>query len=424
MPALVYLLAMRLHLGKIDKDELLIALNQEGWEVELHRGDNWPQTKMDVIWAAAELAKEKKIHEAMKIARFYQLDADPAVDGTDKFDKEVRAGEDARIITSVRGTLSWLLQHIVASLETAYYSEILDMLEGRSDDNAEKKKLRLATGENLYVRQQATIPLEILVANMNAVKNADGTPFDFGVENRRRTETLAFKMLRENRDHPRVLEYLAAVFNRMRLLKEGPAQEVLEKFFYNSKGELNPVYLTEHAAPLAIYFAEFRELANDGFNNYWFKSFLKKLIREADDHLRSTITWHFWKTLKEDIKFYSKLQDYIPLLFEGEKQYAFIGQLDFLIEVLIDSHPLEALNLLEKATERTYDGLTTGALERFSRSFYFDQHVIEKLNEIAPEKLVVLRKNLIALKQRGFLLNNLEDLLTPADPNNEKSGLS
>ena len=415
---------MRLHLGKIDKDELLAALSQEGWEAELHRADNWPQSKTDIIWAAAELAKEKKIYEAMKIARFYQLDADPAVDGTDRFDKEVRAGEDARIITSVRGTLSWLLQHIIASLETAYYSEILDILEGRPDNDADTKKLRLATGENLYVRQQSTIALEILVANMNAVKNADGTPFDFGVENRRRTEALAFKMLRENRDHPRVLEYLAAVFNRMRLLKEGPAQEVLEKFFYNSKGELNPDYLTEHAAPLAIYFAEFRELANDGFNSYWFKSFLKKLIREADESLRSTITWHFWRTLKEDIKLYPKLRDYIPLLFEGEKQYSFIGQLDFLIEVLIDNYPLEALNILEKATERTYDGLTTGALERFSRSFYFDQHVIEKLSEIAPEKLAVVRKNLTALKQRGFLLGNLETLLTPADPNNEKSGLS
>lgn len=415
---------MRLFLGKIDKDELSKVLGQDGWEEELHRADNSPQVRIDIIWAAAELAKEKKIHEAMKVARFYQFDPDPAVDGTDRFDKEVRAGEDARIITTVRGTLPWLLQHIIASLETAYYSEILDILEGRAADDAEEKKLRLATGENLYVRQQATIALEILVANMNAIKNADGTPFDFGVENRRRTEALAFRMLRENRDHPRVLESLASVFNRMRLLKEGPAQEVLEKFFYNSKGELNPGYLTEHAAPLAIYFAEFRELANDEFNSYWFKSFLKKLIREADESLRSTLTWHFWRTLKEDLKLYPKLRDYIPLLFENKQHHDFIGQLDFLIEVLVDNYPLEALNLLEKATERTYEGLRTGSLERFSRSFYFDQHVVEKLNGIAPEKLAIVRKNIAALKQMGFYLGNLEALLPVADPHNEKSGLS
>lgn len=415
---------MQLFVGKIDKNELLETLSKEGWENELRRAESSPQVKVDIIWAAAELAKERKVHEAMKIARFYQLDKDPLPG--DKYDAEIRAGEDARIITSVRGTLPWLLQHIAASLETAYYSELLDILEGRADDTPEQKKLRLATGENLYVRQQASIALEIFAANLRATKNADETPFDFGEENRKRTEVLIFRMLHENRDYPRVLEYLSSVFNRMRLIKEEQAQTVLQGFFYNSKNELNPHYLTERVAPLAIYFAEFRELGNDSFNSYWFKSFLKKIIREADSSLRSTITWHIWKTLKEDIKLYDKLRDYIPLLFEGEgkEQHTFLGQLDFLIATIIDDYPLDAAELFEKATERFKDALASGALDRFSHSFYFEKSVIEKLQKISPEKLIGIRNNLRALKRLGLPLYELEALLTPAVTNHEEPGLS
>lgn len=414
---------MSLLLGDIDKNELLVILQSEEWIEELRKVTD-PDRKIRIIWAAADLAKERKIHEAMKIARFYQLDKNPVTH--DEFDEQTRKGEDARIITTVRGTLPWLLQHIVASLETAYYSEILDILEGKADDTQEEKKLRLATGENLYVRKQASIALEILAANMKATKNADETPFDFGAENRLRTERLIFRMLDENRDCPRVLEYLSFVFNRVRFLDEAKAKIVLNTFFYNSKNELNPYYVTERIASLAIYFAEFREMGiKDSFNSYWFKSFLKKIIQEADRDLKTTIMWHFWKTCKDEIKFFEKIRGYIPLFFEGEPQYEFLNQVDFLIETIVDNYPSDAIKILEKATILFKKGVRSGAIKSHDGfHFYFSKDVVEKLRKTDPEVLSAVQRNLVDIMAAGINLYELGALLQDPKPNHDEPRLS
>jgi len=387
------------------KTKLVELFKKPNWENDLDNMAYAAGSKVELLWAAADLAKEGYVHEVIKIARHYQFDPDPSLD--DECNKDVIKGEEYRAIVSVRGTLCWLLQNIVATLETSYYGEILDMLEGTESDTNDRKKLRLATGENLYVRQQATIPLDLLVANMLATKNKDGTPFNFGEENRIRTEALAFRMLKENKNYPRVLEYLANVFSRIRNLDEAKAEHVLNTFFYKSRGALNPDYLVEHVAALAIYYAEFRETAglSGNFNSGWFKSFLKQLIRDSSPRLNGSFIWLFWKTLKDDISVFPKFKVYIPLFFEPPYQGEIIHQIEFLIETIFDKYQDDAIELLEKMLDYVQIILSKEK-DKTNIWLSFDA-VVQKIAEKEPEKLIDLVNKVAIIWKRGGFIGDL-----------------
>jgi hypothetical protein len=83
-----------------------------------------------------------------------RFDPDPilenAPDGKPTDHERIKRGDEIRFIRSVRGRLCWLLMKMVVEPRTDDYGKIFEIVE------------RLATEENLYVRQQATIPLHEL----------------------------------------------------------------------------------------------------------------------------------------------------------------------------------------------------------------------------------------------------------------------
>ncbi len=48
----------------------------------------------------------------------------------------IEEGEDPRLIYTVRGTVPWLLQTLIATLKTEYYPHILDIVEKLAIDPA------------------------------------------------------------------------------------------------------------------------------------------------------------------------------------------------------------------------------------------------------------------------------------------------
>ena len=126
------------------REELLELFKKGGkWEDEL---DNVGGNATDIIWATEELVKKEGfISEAIRIAEYYKFYTDTNdKELEERFDGEMRVGKEVNNIATVRGVLCWLLQAVVVKLEVAYYSDVINLLEGKDTDTPDQKKLRLA----------------------------------------------------------------------------------------------------------------------------------------------------------------------------------------------------------------------------------------------------------------------------------------
>jgi hypothetical protein len=354
--------------------------------------------KTEILWAANDLAKEDELEKAMRVAEFLYTDKNP--ESNDEYHQMILKEEDPSIITTVRGVVCWVLQSIVVSLKTDYYPRAIKLIEKLSKD------------ENLYVRQHATVPLEILAANVRATKNQDGSPFNFANEDRKKVESLILEFLEENKKYNRVLEYSTSIFNRVRYLDEQRALRVLNTFFFDENGKMRPNFVIEPISTLAIYYAEYRDLAyKDNFNTKPFKEFLQKVIKLANNRIKSHFLWLFWKNYTKENT--DKLKDYLPLLLEGKYSDEIRAQWDFLVEKVSEDNPELAFELLKQGLVYTETAIKSG--EDIRKSWLNIDKALKKIHQHDPSKvrgilgtLLFLRKNQIELGDLGFIeeLNN------------------
>jgi hypothetical protein len=360
------------------KKRVLRELEDPDWENLLGK----EYGKFDIIWILADLVQEGQfVEKALRVAELYTHDPDPAP-GFDNLNEKIEKGEDISNIYTVRGSVPWLLQKIVATFKTEYYPRVLNVLE------------ELAGDESLYVRQQVPAALSALTINMYAKKNQDGTPFGFTDADKSRAVSLAWKMLRENTNYPRVLESVVGVFDKPRItLVEEQAQELLNTIFYDAGGILRPDYLTEHAAPYALFFAEYRPKFDAAFHGEWFRDFLKKLIKDSNSdvsqapRLKTTLIWITWKQLEENPENYELFKKYIHSFFEGKFQYEPVGQFEFLVEAVLRIAPKDGVQLTRQMLEYLESGMSH--LEKERRVWLNGiQEIIEKIAEISPGDLI------------------------------------
>jgi transcriptional regulator with XRE-family HTH domain len=263
-----------------------------------------------IVWAANDRVKNGKIEDGLWVARQFRHDPDPPLcnypdDPEGKFNlhEQVNRGASAGI-SSVRGSLCWLLQRLVVHGEPDLFPQIIEMLEN------------LARDENLYVRQQATVPLAELARRR--LWRGNDKDFLMDVESRQRTLTLALEMLRSNAKHLAILEWLGTVFEHVLDLDESSAEAVLGIF----SGKC-PAGARDAFSWLLIYFAVYREsqfpdLAK--FDGSWFKKLLVESIQRGSEDLRRTLAWRFHGAVVSDIKQFEKLREFIKLIPEGPYQ--------------------------------------------------------------------------------------------------------
>lgn len=393
----------RFDYGKYRENKIRELFENRSWGLEdLREVDNNSTTdKVDLIWKLNEWLKEdqtgKYLEDAMKIAEIYHKDSDPPAG--DSHDKDVRKGDDVRYIYTVKGTLPYLLSTIISKLHTELYSRLIDILD------------ILLADENAYVRMHATITLSSFAAIVYATKNADGSPFNFPDTERARIQPLAFRTLQANHKLPRVLEFLAGAFNWLRRMNEADARVALENFIFSdlSKKEYQPTYLLRDISALLIYYAEFRTQLSDNFNPESFRSLLRDCLQNGPSEFRSSIIWHFWKTIEEDPKNLEKLKTYIPDFFQGDFENHYVQQLSLFTE-----HVLKAD---ADVGVKTYQMLVDFVLEKMNHThgvlWFLDMdRIVPLIAEHRPElyvdtleklKQLLLRKNIfIADYQRVF----------------------
>jgi hypothetical protein len=357
-------------------------------------------TKTDIIWFLKEFVeKGEYIREALEIADLYSKDENPTPE-YDNLNEKVLRGEETNIIYTVRGTVPWLLQMIIATLKTEYYPRILDITE------------RLANDKVFYVRQQAMVALSMFAANVRAKKNKDGTYFNFRDEDRARVYDLSFKILRENRDLPRVLESISNVFDKLRFINEEQAKEMLTILCYDSKGNIHPEYLTSHVVPLALFFAEFRKKFDTNFNDEWFKLFLEQYIKDSKDpHLKSTLIWHTWRIIEDDLSDYNRVKRYIPLFFNNFADHEPVGQFEFLINAVLKASPSEGVQLYEKfLTELNYK---LPFIKDFKFYFTHTEEIFGQIKKIDTSKLKSILSLLKQLRLQGCYIGDENIIFAP-----------
>lgn len=378
--------------------------NASDFEQAISKLESWSSSKTEIIWAAVELAKEDHLDFALKIARRYITDPDP----TENHDLNIETikGGDAAIISTVRATVAYLLQAVIARLKPEYYSEAILLID------------TLAHDEVAYVRKHSCVPLEGLTKNFYAVKNKDGTPFNFKDEDKKKVFDLAFYLLRTT-EYPRVLEYLVGAIGNLRMVNETEAEEILNKLFFSNKGKdsLRPDYLIDRAIPLALYFAEFRKDARDGFKNDFFVNFLNNLIRKLPPRSEESIVWHIWKTVEEDNSLWWRFKKYIPLFFEGKYEGERLTQFDFLIEKIIKNYPEDAINIfIEKVSFIQNNLARLNDLQRGAIWFYNSEIVLRVVARIQPTKYLDLLKSVINLyKFNGIYIGNIDQILNSCE---------
>lgn len=261
-----------------------------------------------VIWLAADLTESGACEDGLWAARQFRNDPDPPVenypdDPEGKFNlhERVKRGERILAISSVRASTCWLLQKLAVQNRPELFSQILEMVEA------------LARDENLYIRQQATVPL-IELANRRWLKGADGD-FVMGGELRARIRALGFEMLWQNRESPGVLEWVARIFQYLHDINENEAEMLLTSLLGNCSTEARDI-----VGHLLIYFAAYREhhFPELGrFDAARFGARLVDTIHHGPDHLRATIAWQMAGILKELPEDFGKLRPFITEIPEG-----------------------------------------------------------------------------------------------------------
>jgi hypothetical protein len=211
---------------------------------------------------AVRLIAKKKISEALRIIRIFVSDPDPYLPGTDPNDKndefnehkKIENGEKPITITSVRGQCGWALMKCAVLAGREQIPEIIN-LSGK-----------LANDENYYVIHMACFILSQLARNRLSVLPTDSQTLFFN-DNKvkalamaKEVEKIVFCLFDRFISWPdpvqkSMAKSILSVFEHIRALNESDSLKLVTALTKCPKAIIND------AAPLFIYFAEFRKEA-------------------------------------------------------------------------------------------------------------------------------------------------------------------
>lgn len=359
--------------------------------------------KENLVSYGEELLAKDLIEDAMWIVRQLHNDPNPKPDGTNddndpkgeyNYHARVLRGEDANIITTVRGHLCWLMMKTVAKNKPEYYTEIISIMS------------RYLKEENLYIRIQASFILDELWRRRRAKRNQNESAFTWKDEERAYIRQLALDTIRANHSYPRVMEALLHIFNSVRDLNEEEAEEMLNLFL-----ETNHDDVLHDLAALVVYFALFREKDSQyyggTFNSKKFVALLKEQIKNGISSMRDSLAWHLWKILKDKVLSYKEVKEYLPLFLEGKYARDAMSKLALIFEELTIIAPNDAVTLYERALESLGEYLKTKPKDGYQNWINGTEEMLPILAK-EPERLIRVigrLKNIWMMKAQVYIGN-------------------
>jgi hypothetical protein len=223
----------------------------------------------------------------LSIIKRFTADPDPSIEnepddsqGEFNYHKKIENGQFPNIITSVRGKIPWVLQHVIKPGIEQEIDTVIQMVNSLTNDN------------NLYVRLQACVALARLVQSSNW---KIGNRRFIKKEIARRIEDIAFDMLKDVRNEaPAIQQGLAQVFNYMRSIGFKRAYKA-SRYFAQAHDEARNDYIAT-----IIYFSEFHPSFKEKTKRR-FRDILYSLI-DSSDSAKRKIAWHMWTMAKMEVK--------------------------------------------------------------------------------------------------------------------------
>lgn len=287
--------------------------------------------------------------------------------------------EDVMVITTVRGSIAWVLYQLIPESDKEAFLEVYE------------KTKKLLNDPNLYVVQQALIPLTTVVGNRKRLRSAQ----------KGELHDLLFELLRKYHEYQSLAKYLLHVFDHYRELNEEEALEVLEK-----------LEKVEDSAGLFIYYAVYRKnhfKEKRGFDSERFEELLKTKIKSGAENLRGKITWHLWRVLNNSPKEFNVLKGYIKLGTEALYTKETFPNLLRITEEHVKNHPEECVGWFENLLDRSWKFLQTEE-GRVTTPWLRAEGIVGEIARRDPERFVELMRKLYKLWVEGAYIGNLKEI--------------
>jgi hypothetical protein len=342
-----------------DKDDAAVRLIRR--VTDLHGNMNWlddRQTRTQFVYRVGDLVAEGDIDLGLWAIERLVADHDPPLenypdDPTGKWNshQQVLNHQDNMGITTVRGSLAWVLQKLVVKSA----GEHTDVLVAHAE--------RLGRDPNAYVRMQAAVPLIELSIRRRCV-GQNGEPL-YTPEQRARIRSLVMDMLRENAGLPRVLDWLAHAVVPLRDLSEEEATWALALLLPNADGD----GLADAVRLLALC-AEYTEtVGGRPFNSTRFRTRLAELAATGPADARSTLAFQVRQQFENDLEGARRLLPYVCLLASGP--HADASVLHHVLEIAECVFATEPNETLEAAVVEAVESVVRGADRNLSMMVVF-----------------------------------------------------
>lgn len=276
---------------------------------------------------AERLARKKEIEKALNIIEIFVNDPDPftplAVDQSDQKgeydeDKKIREGNETSTISTVRGWCGWTLLQCSVLESRPHIKRIIKLAR------------KLIGDENWYVASYGANALSGLAGNRLTVLPENKKILFFGkttkeaLENAKEVEIIAFDFLERVKEGGHKIQdaihhSLLHLFNPFRALNQTDAKRLVDNLALMSDKTI------AEAAPLFIYFAEFREryfknwewqmkgLYDDlsVYSSEPFRIVIEEIIKRGSGIINSSFAWHSWKFIKESVPDKADIKDVV-----------------------------------------------------------------------------------------------------------------
>jgi len=343
-----------------------------------------------------DLLKQGRFDEVHWIADHLKDDPDPSVenspndpDGRYNYHLQVERGEDQRILYSVRGRLCWLLMRIVAHPLVEDYEQVFEIVE------------EFATGENLYVRLQATVPLMEL-AKRRLLFVQPGTRF-MSDRLADRIKHLTLRMLEENRKYPVVLEWVSHVLVSIQDLDHYTALEVVERLLLIDQSDAAP-----DIAWMAIYFSLFRP--NDfktlkRFDPLPMQKLLLDRLASGSGRFRGFAMQHFESSLSNNHMQFDAVIPYLEAVASGKADHKANHHFFVITAAQAANHPRTVARLVETVVQASLKTLDDGDRDVwYPNEFTKTLQALENAGPEYKERVTAVRKQMEPYGQRIVLI--------------------
>jgi len=369
-------------------------LTEQGEEPHKLFPDNF--AREEIIQLGNWLIEQKRHEDAIWLIDKFIEDPDPeepeGYRGASElnYHERIVKGEDPNIITTVLGYLAWVVQKL------ALHQEHITV--------ALTHTKKLLSHKNLYVKQQAIVPLIEIAARRQWLEGYGKRPYQGTYKEFHKAVFDLVELVKDHPDYKALAKLLSYVFVHYKDLTTEEARQVLDA-----------LKTTDESAALFIYFGIFRQRhfsdQDIAFNGEEIRRKLVNIItakREEYKTLHAGIVWHFWKILNENRKEFDTLRPYVDLFLKQTYQRELYCNIELIIKDLIEDRPDVCIRWFEQLLDQLSRFIDSKKQLNIRGGLWLvsTEEVMMAVAKHRPNELTKLMEKLVYLWKKGVFVGS------------------